>query len=81
MNPSITCSSCRNIKCQTCFENHNNDRISKTCAECRVRKSRQTLIIKDKYVKEVVTVDEDNIIITSKPKFNYTYDNKLFEER
>ena len=68
MNPTITCSSCRKIKCDSWFKDPKSDRIFKTCVYCRMRKSRHTLIIKDKIIEEDVKVEEnqDSLIVTTK---------------
>ncbi len=71
MNPTITCSSCREIKCEKCFKNPDNDRVFKTCDQCRVRKLKNNKIIKDKIIEEDIKVDvniednQDSVIVTT----------------
>ena len=66
MNPDITCSSCRKVKCESCFKNPNSDRMFKTCVSCRLRKHRKLFIIKDTTSKDDVKVEDnqDELIVT-----------------
>ena len=66
MNPDITCSSCRKIKCESYFKNPNSDRSFKTCVSCRLRKIKTTLIIEDNIIKYDVKVEDkqDELIVT-----------------
>ena len=66
MNPDITCSSCRKVKCESCFKIPNSDRMFKTCVSCRLRKIKTTLSIEDTIIKDDVKVEDnqDELIVT-----------------
>ena len=66
MNPDITCSSCRKIKCESYFNNPIIGKMFKTCLSCRLRKGKKPLIIENESIKYAVNIEDtqDELIVT-----------------